>query len=513
MTRKSRGCRALGAFVALPLLLALAGSAHAATLTRDGTNRVFWNTEGPTTNQVVDYWVATEPSGAAINHSFIFHTENTTVAAAGCSPAGTVLAGTTVTCPLDIPGIWFNLFNGNDLVRLRECSGSDCSSQTAPTVPVQIDGFAGNDNLATFGGNDTVSGNSGDDAINTGLGNDQLDVAGSAGTPHSGSDSLAAGPGDDTVIGGDGNDTVDAGDGADSINPGIGDDVITPGTGDDGDIDGGDGGDTVRYNDGRTQRVMVTLNAAGAPGDPQNDGGLDDNATPGERENLMRFENVVGSPLGDDLTGTGAANLLEGLGGDDVLDGLDQQDEVLGGDGDDTIRGGPDTDTLDGGDGRDTVSYGDRAAGEQVNLSADNADNDGVAGENDVLGTTFEVFSGGAGNDTISATIAGAELRGAGGNDVLLASNSGHRLFGEDGSDRLFGFDGADLLDGGNDSDELSGGAGEDSYFGGEADDNVQAQDGVAEQVDCGGGDNDFARTDDNDVRTACELPGASAAG
>ena len=680
MTRMGWGRRALGALIAIPLLLVLAGNAQAATLTRLPDNRLFWNTEVSTTNQVVDYWDGTELFGPVVNHSFTFFNESTTVdAGTGCSPTGAVAAGTTVTCPLDIAGVWFNLWNGHDTVQLRPCSGfPDCFFQAAPTIPIEIDGFAGNDNLATFGGNDNVSGNGGDDAINTGSGNDQLDVDNSAGTGHAGSDSLAAGPGDDTIIGGDGNDTIDAGDGADSINPGIGNDFITPGTGDDGDIDGGDGTDTVNYNDGRTQRVIVTLNAAGAPGDPQNDGGLDDGAV-GLRENLMRFEDVIGSEAGDDLTGTSAANKLEGRGGDDVLSGLDQRDEVLGGDGDDvldggtnadtadggngadtidyssrsealnlnlantaringgasddnglgdkdrvlnaehanggsgndtilgngdanvikggagadamdggpgasdtisyedhpggvnvtmqtgtnndgndtdgpatardnvvdfenlsggpgndvlhgptgtapaslqkniisgqggddTIRGGPDTDTLRGGDGRDTVTYGDRGAGEPVNLSADNVNNDGVSGENDILGTAFEVFTGGAGNDTVSATLAGGgvDLRGAGGNDVLAASNSGNRLFGEDGSDTLNGGNGVDTLDGGNGSDALTGGEGQDRYFGGEADDNLQAQDGVAEEVDCGGGDNDFAQTDDGDVRTSCELP------
>jgi Ca2+-binding RTX toxin-like protein len=74
------------------------------------------------------------------------------------------------------------------------------------------------------------------------------------------------------------------------------------------------------------------------------------------------------------------------------------------------------------------------------------------------------VLLGRDGNDTLTASAAGQQVDGRGGNDSLIGGIGNDTLTGGDGSDTLSGSAGNDSLRGGLGNDELSGGAGSDTY-------------------------------------------------
>jgi Ca2+-binding RTX toxin-like protein len=103
-------------------------------------------------------------------------------------------------------------------------------------------------------------------------------------------------------------------------------------------LDGGGGTDTVDYS-AAASSVVVDLSSGVASAD--GDGGSD---------TLVSVENVVGSSLGDSLSGDANANVLAGGGG---------ADNLVGGLGADTIDGGPGDDTISARDGIvDTITCG-----------------------------------------------------------------------------------------------------------------------------------------------------------
>jgi Putative metal-binding motif/RTX calcium-binding nonapeptide repeat (4 copies) len=93
-----------------------------------------------------------------------------------------------------------------------------------------------------------------------------------------------------------------------------------------------------------------------------------------------------------------------------------------------------------------------------------------------------------AGNDTLSTTAVTTPLMIAGG----------------PGNDTLNGGAGSDVLDGGDGNDALNGGPGVDDYFGEGGADVIEAFDGNAERIACGGGD-DQAHNDFTDILAECE--------
>jgi len=75
---------------------------------------------------------------------------------------------------------------------------------------------------------------------------------------------------------------------------------------------------------------------------------------------------VNGTPRGDDLTGTTAADLINGRGGNDRITGRAGDDHLNGGRGNDTIFGDAGRDVVTGGAGNDTLLGGagnDRISG------------------------------------------------------------------------------------------------------------------------------------------------------
>lgn len=101
---------------------------------------------------------------------------------------------------------------------------------------------------------------------------------------------------------------------------------------------------------------------------------------------------------------------------------------------------------------------------------------------------------------------AAASKRGTAGPDVLTGTAGADTLTGLGAGDTLNGRGGADKLDGGPGGDKLTGGPAADKLLGGSGNDRLQARDGVADVVNCGGGSGDLAVVDSNDkVAANCE--------
>jgi Ca2+-binding RTX toxin-like protein len=115
----------------------------------------------------------------------------------------------------------------------------------------------------------------------------------------------------------------------------------------------------------------------------------------------------------------------------------------------------------------------------------------------------------GAGNDTIEAGEGNDSVRGGAGNDDLTGGRGDDTVDGGDGNDKVDGWDGSDTVIGGPGQDNLLGDGGT-IYSGGN--DTIQARDGEADAVDCGGGA-DRAVVDTGDTVNACATVDRSAAG
>lgn len=249
-------------------------------------------------------------------------------------------------------------------------------------------------------------------------------------TGESVADAVDGGDGNDRLEGEQGNDTLSGGGGNDLVDGGQGDDLLAGGPGDD-TLVGGAGFDIVSY-EGASGGVRVDL------------GQTKLQATGGDgRDRIFGVEGLIGTGLGDRLTGNAFANLLVGGAGNDTLSG---------GAGNDTLFGGAGNDVLDGGIGLDTADYSDVTGNLTISLSSTRGQNTGAAGVDQLRG--IERLVGGAGND---------------------------RLAGSKASDTLEGGLGDDWLDGGAGRDTLEGGAGDDTYVVDRADDVIVelAQGGV----------------------------------
>ncbi|HEY8277857.1 MAG TPA: PQQ-dependent sugar dehydrogenase, partial [Methyloceanibacter sp.] len=264
----------------------------------------------------------------------------------------------------------------------------------------------GNDNLSGGAGDDMLFGGSGDDTLEGGQGADTLmggkgsDFASYAGSSGGATVNLATGVaqgGDATgdilrsienLIGSAFGDTLTGDDGANAFRPSGGEDIV----------DGGGDKDTVSYN---TSPMGVTVNLlaqVASGGDAQGD-------------QLQNIENIIGSALGDTLTGDGGDNLIAPGAGDD---------------------------DLDGGGGLDTVSYAEVLQVLSVNLSALSDQATGAAIGTDQLAGVENVI-GGFASDILIGDIAANVLLGNGGRDVLAGGNGADTLSGGLGEDRLVG--------------------------------------------------------------------------
>ena len=297
----------------------------------------------------------------------------------------------------------FSVLNGNDVITTAVDAGIELHGYNGNDSIMSGDGNdtlfgeAGNDTLSGGGGADTLDGGAGDDVLDGGAGVDRatygssltpvaVNLATSLATGGLGSDTLAN---VEQVQGTGFNDTFTGGSGNETFEGGAGDDVI----------DGGAGVDVASYAHALT-RVTITLGTVPV-------------ITSAGSDTLLNIEGLEGSAFNDVLTGDGGANVLAGLAGNDTL---------RGGAGDDTLNGGilSDFTTVAGFSDTDVADYSLAAGPVNVNLAlgrtATGFDGDGgtdtLIGIENVTGSAFsdlltgssafsEVFTGGAGNDTI----------------------------------------------------------------------------------------------------------------
>jgi len=227
---------------------------------------------------------------------------------------------------------------------------------------------------------------------------------------------ITGGAAADILIGSDSNNLIIGGGDTDTIHGLGGDDTMN------GDselsffaytdlIDGGDGTDTVSYDE-RNTPVNVSLD------------GVANDGAPGEADNVINTENIIGGGGNDTLTGNAAGNVIRGLSGDD------------------TIAGGAGRDIIDGGGGTDTATYAEHSTA--VAVSLDGVANDGAPGEADNVINTENIIGGG-GNDTLTGDAGPNFIRGLGGNDQLRGLAGNDLLIGDTGTDVADGGAGSDL--------------------------------------------------------------------
>ena len=362
-----------------------------------------------------------------------------------------------------------------------------------------LDGGAGNDTLNGLSGNDTLDGGEGADTLDGGEGDDLYvvdnkgdkvveaasegegggadsiqthGVAIDLGTTHNNIEYVqnlgeatkltGSSAGGETLVAGDAGDTLDGmggtTDGADSLV-------------------GGDGSDLIYYHGNEI--------VDGGGGSGSGSSGVDTllvtkDATATVTIDGSTIKNIEVVTLAKDATAaidaSGAAALtINGNAGATSITGSDSADVIYGGGGADSIAAGAGDDFVeitnnfgagvagvagvaDGGAGSDTLSFG--AANDSITFS-DAAGNLTIASK---VGKTvailnqisnFEVYTGGAGNDTLDAAsvTGGISLTGGLGNDLLTGGSGDDLLIADGGNDTL------DLTQGGVDGIKLQAGS------------------------------------------------------
>ena len=305
------------------------------------------------------------------------------------------------------------------------------------SVGNQLIGLAGNDILEGKGGNDTLEGGAGEDNLFGGAEHDLLFGG-------SGNDTLTGDAGEDVFFGGAGSDTYY----------------------------GGEGIDTVDFS----QELIGLVVHMGQPTESS------ENAY---GDSFISIEQIIGTALNDQITGTFAANeTLFGGDGNDELDGDDGDDILSGDNGNDELTGGAGSDVLSGGSGMDIFTF-------ELNSGNDTiTDFDTVDELIDLRPTRVhfdELTISGVGNDAliefdtsaggVKITLQGVDAAeigetnflirqdGTAGNDTLWGTEGDDELYGGAGDDYLSSFGGNDLLNGRTGNDTLIGGEGNDRYY------------------------------------------------
>ena len=256
-----------------------------------------------------------------------------------------------------------------------------------------------------------------------------------------------------------------------------------------------------------------------------------------------QIRDAYDSTAGRSFSGGAGNDKIQGHGGDDFIDGGDGNDEVDGGEGNDEVHAGagddvlfgdhyktPGADVLDGGPGFDQVdewSIPDAPVHPLAAVSLNGAPDDGRPGEGDNVQSiekfTFHVNSTFTGSDAaesvevLNVSEGSSSLDGAGGNDVLKAWDTNDTVNGGPGDDQVEGGLGNDVVTGGPGKDMIMGDATASrcTYYSctiAFGNDTIYAQDGEADQIDCGIGD-DVAYVDAIDTSTNCETVNRGAAG
>jgi Ca2+-binding RTX toxin-like protein len=383
--------------------------------------------------------------------------------------------------------------------------GAGNDSVTGNAADNVINGGDGNDSLNGGDGNDTLIGGAGNDFVVGGNGIDIL--VGSTGR-----DSLYGEAGDDgfdlnsvtditnwVIDGGTGNDGVDLIEGVlqlgttlPFINMELLDTFFTEFVGTVGD-DFYDFRPFNTFSPTFNQTLAIYSLNAGSGADTvfTSNAILSGRVDIGSYQNMVNGEagndSLVGSVSLDSLSGGDDNDTLEGNGDNDTLDGGNGNDSLNGGDGNDSLVGGAGNDTLIGGTGIDTLNGGN--GNDNIRSDGDNGTYNGDAGNDTMFsGIGLETMNGGTGIDLIDHTIFGGDYvfnmvtgltnfggesytnfenvtMGAG-NDSVTGSVAANRISGGAGNDSLFGDSGSDTLIGGVGNDTLIGGLGTDRLTG-----------------------------------------------
>lgn len=224
-------------------------------------------------------------------------------------------------------------------------------------------------------------------------------------------------------------------------------------------------------------------------------------------DGLNGSDHVIGGSGADNLGGQAGDDILEGNGGNDRIDGGPDDDVELGGDGLDTFLQGASPNGADeilGGNGADRIDYGRRTGSVRISLDSGGSD-DGESGEGDQVNGCRDAI-GGAGADVIVGNSETNILTGGAGADLMFGGENHDELRGGPGDDLMQGDAGRNELRGEDGNDSLRGNQTSDErFFGGNGDDFIfDLEDGIAELVDCGPGD-DNVELNDEDQFVACE--------
>lgn len=406
---------------------------------------------------------------------------------------GSILSASSLSTPV-------TLFGGSGNDTISGGSGSDSLSGSGGNDVLSggtgndtLDGGTGNDGLAGEGGNDSLIGGTGSDNLAGGTGTDSVDYHSYETTPvnvtvgNGGIDDGAPGEFDNvnadceviyapdgnngsgagsvlnasvvnysvTLVGGTGNDSLTGGSANDALLGQDGNDLLIGGLGSD-DLNGGTGTDSIDY---RYEAGPVNVTVG--------NGGVDDGAA-GEFDNVHADCEIVYATNSNDGSGHGSVlsastlstpvifvggagnDTLTGGSGADVLYGFGGNDVLSGNAGNDTLQGGTGSDDLNGGTGVDTADYTDKA-GTPVNITLDNAVNDGTAGENDNVHTDIETLnatgcynhSTNVGSVLDGKSTTAVSLIGSQGNDTLTAGSGGScSLYCNGGTDTTYTLNG-----------------------------------------------------------------------
>jgi subtilisin family serine protease len=145
-----------------------------------------------------------------------------------------------------------------------------------------------------------------------------------------GADQINGGNGDDTIFGEEGDDLLAGDEGNDYVNGGAGNDLIIGGSAGTNVYDGGAGSDTIVFSSS-VFAVTVNLSSGVASSIDGSNTGLTGT------DFLINIENIIGSNLGDELTGNEKINRIESGNGNDLIYASVGSDELIGGAGIDTV--------------------------------------------------------------------------------------------------------------------------------------------------------------------------------
>jgi Ca2+-binding RTX toxin-like protein len=335
--------------------------------------------------------------------------------------------------------------DGVDEVNAAGGTGSDVQGTSPFSLALRLNGYGGDDKFTGGSGADNMSGGNGADTLIGGAGDETM-------TGGEGDDRLEGQAGNDSLDGQNGNDTQISGDGNDTHHLSLGNDLLDA------------GGETPfitsdvlsavnLYADG-TIKTGLTIDLAVTGPQDTRAAGID---------TFVDVEDILGSPYDDVLKGNDDPTFITGADGNDIVESRGGADRLFGGNGDDALDPGNDNvqDTVSGDDGFDAVSYASRSVGIQVTL-ADSGDGAGGTGETADVLQRIEGVTGSSGDDTL----------------VGNAANN--------------------VLDGGPGQDQLQGNGG---------DDTLRSQDGVADALNCGSGNDAWVADAIDDVGPSCERP------